>query len=315
MNLRLLPFAVLAAALVLPGCTPAVSPASPSAGAPPGFPLTVTDDSGRQVKIPAPPQRIVCLSPAHTENLYAMGAGDLVVGADTYSDYPPEAKEKAQLNCWPRVPLEQVVALKPDLVVLLTQEGEELRRMEAAGVRVVQLFPKTYDAALERIELLGRITGHEPQAQRIVADMRRRTEQITERVKSAKRTRVVYELDAVDAARPFVAGGGAIYNEVIRMAGGENLFADQLKPTVQVSSEQVIARNPDVLLLGDTQSPVQPQTPELVAARPGWSRISAVKAGRVYGVVSDRITRPGPRLVDGLEDVARRLHPELFPGQ
>ena len=273
------------------------------------------DDSGRQVTIPEAPKRIVCLSPAHTENLYAIGAGDLIVVGDSYSDYPAEAKKKAKLNCWPRIPLEQVVAAKPDLVVVLTQEGEELKRLEAAGVRVVQLFPKTYDATLERIELLGKITGHTTEAQRLVADMRSRAEQITQRVKGAKPTRVVYELDAMDPARPYVAGGGAIYNEVIRMAGGENLFADQQKPTVQVSSEQVLARNPDVLLLGDTQSPVQPQSPEKVKARPGWSRISAVKSGRVFGVLSDRITRPGPRLVDGLEDFARRLHPELFPGK
>jgi iron complex transport system substrate-binding protein len=274
--------------------------------------LIVTDDSGRQVAIPEPPRRIVCLSPAHTETLYALGAGELIVGADTYSDFPQEARSKARLNCWPRIPLEQVVAFKPDLVIVLTQEGEELRRLEAAGVRVVQLFPKTYEATLERMALLGRISGRETEAKELVSTLRRRTEAVTSRLQGAARTRVVYELDAMDAARPYVAGGGAIYNEVIRMAGGENLFADQKQPSVQVSSEQVIALNPDVILLGDTRSPVQPQSPARVASRPGWSRISAVKSGRVYGVVSERITRPGPRLVDGLEDVARRLHPELF---
>ncbi|MCC2671908.1 MAG: Periplasmic binding protein, partial [Armatimonadetes bacterium] len=289
---------------------PPAPPASgPTAG---GFPLRVTDDSGRQVAIPEPPRRIVCLSPAHTETLYALGAGELIVGADTYSDFPQEARSKARLNCWPRIPLEQVVAFKPDLVIVLTQEGEELRRLEAAGVRVVQLFPKTYEATLERMALLGRISGRETEAKELVSTLRRRTEAVTSRLQGAARTRVVYELDAMDAARPYVAGGGAIYNEVIRMAGGENLFADQKQPSVQVSSEQVIALNPDVILLGDTRSPVQPQSPARVASRPGWSRISAVKSGRVYGVVSERITRPGPRLVDGLEDVARRLHPELF---
>jgi iron complex transport system substrate-binding protein len=136
---------------------------------------------------------------------------------------------------------------------------------------------------------------------------------VKRRVSGAPRVSVVYELDATDPSRPFVAGGGAIYHEVIRMAGGDNLFAEQQKPTVQVSAEQIIARNPEVLLLGDTASPVLPQSPELVRKRTGWSRIQAVRTGRIYGVLSDRITRPGPRLAEGLEEIARQLHPDCFP--
>jgi len=300
--------------LLLAGCGERRPVSAPTAAALRGtFPLEITDDGGRRVSLPSVPQRIVCLSPAHTENLYALGAGDLVVAEDNYSDYPPDARSKAKLNCWPRVPLEQVVGLKPDLVIVLTQEGEELRRMEAAGLRVVQLFPKTYEQTLDRILLLGRITGREARAKEIVADMRSRAEAVKQKVAGAPPVSVVYELDATDPSRPFVAGGGAIYHEVIQLAGGENLFAEQKKPTIQVSAEQIIARNPEVLLLGDTASPVLPQSPELVRKRTGWSRIRAVRTGRIYGVLSDRITRPGPRLAEGLEDVAQRLHPDRFP--
>jgi iron complex transport system substrate-binding protein len=289
-----------------------VTPTTSSAVGKTAFPLAITDDGGRHVSIPVLPQRIVCLSPAHTENLYALGAGELVVAEDTYSDYPPEARSKAKLNCWPRIPLEQVVGLKPDLVIVLTQEGEELRRMEAAGLRVVQLFPKTYGQTLDRILLLGRITGRETKAQEIVTGMRTRADTVKQRVTGEPRVPVVFELDATDSARPFVAGGGAIYHELIEMAGGKNLFAEQTKPTVQVSAEQIIARNPEALLLGDTTSPVLPQSPELVRKRPGWSQIRAVRTGHIYGVLSDRITRPGPRLVEGLEEIAQRLHPDRF---
>lgn len=317
MKLRCFRLLLLITALpLLPGCR-GTSATPPSAGSPAArtaaFPLEVTDDGGRRVSIPAAPRRIVSLSPAHTENLYALGAGDLIVAADSYSDYPAEVRPKARLNCWPRIPLEQVVALKPDLVIVLTQEGEELRRLEAAGVRVVQLFPKTFDQTLERIQLLGRITGRETRARELVREMRQRAAAVKERVAGQPEVTVVYELDATDPSRPFVAGGGAIYHEIIRMAGGKNLFADQQKPTVQVSAEQVIARNPEVLLLGDTASPVLPQSPELVRKRTGWGQIRAVRTGRIYGVLSDRITRPGPRLVEGLEEVARRLHPGRFP--
>jgi iron complex transport system substrate-binding protein len=174
MNFHLVRLASLAASLaLLSGCAERPAVPTPTApGARSAFPLEITDEGGRRVSLPAPPRRIVCLSPAHTENLYALGAGDLVIAEDNYSDYPAEARGKAKLNCWPRIPLEQVVGLKPDLVIVLTQEGEELRRMEAAGLRVIQLFPKTYEQTLDRILLLGRITGREARAREIVTGMR-----------------------------------------------------------------------------------------------------------------------------------------------
>lgn len=308
-----LPLLVCVSLSLLTGCGERTAPpASVPTTSATAFPLQITDDGGRRVSVPASPQRIVCLSPAHTENLYALGVGDRIVAADTYSDFPAEARSKAKLNCWPRIPLEEVVGQKPDLVVVLTQEGEELKRLEAAGLRVVQFFPKTYEQTLDRILLLGRITGRGAKAQEIVAGMRARAEAVQQRVADAKRVSVVYELDATDAARPFVAGGGAIYHELIQMAGGDNLFAEQKKPTIQVSAEQIIARNPEVLLLGDTASPVLPQSPELVRKRTGWSQIRAVRTGRIYPVLSDRVTRPGPRLVDGLEEIAKQLHPDRF---
>jgi len=289
------------------GCESLRQSPPPAPVAATGFPFEVTDDSGRRVTIPASPQRIVSLSPAHTETLYALGAGDKLIATDTYSDYPTEVRSKATLKCWPRVPLEQVVALKPDLVLVLTEHGEELKRMEAAGIRVVQFFPKTFADTLTRIKLIGRITGKEVAAGEIVASMEERVAVVQRRVESKPRVRVLYELDATDAARPWVAGGGAIYNEVIRLAGGENVFAAQKQPTLQVGAEQVIVADPEVILLGDTASPLQPQTPALVRNRTGWSQLAAVKSGRVFGVQSERISRPAPRFVEGVEEVAQRI--------
>jgi iron complex transport system substrate-binding protein len=179
--------------------------------------------------------------------------------------------------------------------------------LEAADIRVIQLFPKNFDDTLTRIQLIGRITGAETRAGEIVSSMERRVAEVQRQVKDKPRVRVLYELDATDSARPWVAGGGAIYNEVIRLAGGENVFAAQKQPTLQVGAEQIIAANPDVILLGDMESPLQPQRPDLVRKRTGWARIAAVKNGRVFGVKSERITRPAPRFVEGLEEVAKRL--------
>ena len=276
------------------------------------FPLTLTDDSGRRVTLPAPPRRIISLSPGHTETLFALGAGDRVVAVDTYSDYPPEVTRRTRLKTWPRPPVEQVVALKPDLVLVLTEGEGFTRQMDALKIPTLYLFPKDYARALDEISLLGRVLGEETAAARITGNMRKRAEAVRKRLAGAPQVRVMYEMDATDPARPYVAGGEGFYSELMRMAGGENVFSDLKVTSGAVSAEAVIARDPEVILMGDTRSPQQPQSPELLARRPGWSAIRAVRTRRVYSVDSDRITRPGPRLVDGLEEFARRLHPDRF---
>lgn len=303
-------------AVLLCGCNPppapAQSPAPGGAAAPAGFPLTITDDSGRQVTLPAPPQRILCLSPGHTETLYALGVGDRVVLTDTYSDYPAAVKPKAKLNCWPQPPVEQIVAERPDLVVLLTVDDSFLKKMDGLSIPTVKLFPETYARALEEIELLGRLTGTEPAAQKLVAEMRTREEKVRSRLQGVTPKKVLYEMSLGDAGRFYVAGRGGFYGTLLAAAGGINLFDDLEESAVQVSGEQVVARNPDVVLLGDTDTPIQPQQPGMLKQRPGWAETRAVRTGQVFPVKSERITRPGPRLVEGLEEIARLLHPERF---
>lgn len=290
-----------------------------SAAAPParkavrtGFPLTVTDDAGRKVTLKAPPRRIISLAPGHTETLYALGVGERVVLADSYSDYPSAVRPKAKLQCWPRPPVEQIVAARPDLVLVMTQEVDFLGQMDAARVPALKLFPRSYDAVLREIELLGRVLAVEAQAGKMVRRMRSRAAAVRRVLGGVRPKRTMYELDASDPARPYVAGGGGFYGEIVRMGGGQNIFADLKTPAAQASVEQVVARDPEVILLGDTRSPANPQQPGRVRSRPGWAGIAAVRTGRIFAVNSDRITRPGPRLVEGIEEVARLLHPERF---
>lgn len=299
--------------ILLAGCTHE-PPARPvQAAAAPGYPVTLRDDSGRELTFAGPPQRIVSLSPAHTETLYALGVGDRVVATDSYSDYPPEVKPKATLECWPQVPVEPLVALRPDLVVVLTQESDFIRQMEGASVPVLKLFPKTYQGVLDGILALGRIVGAEGKAREITTSMEARTRAVEMRVKGKERPTFVYEMDVADPQRPYVAGSGGFYGELFALAGGRNVFSELQAPSGQVSAEQVIARDPAVILLGDAQVPHYPQTPELVLRRPGWESVDAVRNRRVYAVDDQQITRPGPRLVDGLEEIARLFHGEA-PG-
>lgn len=302
--------ALLGAALVLAaaGCA-----GSPPAGPPAPAAIVITDDLGRKVSLPKATARVISLAPAHTETLYAIGAGEQVVAADTYSDMPPEVKPKAVLSCWPKPSVEKILSYRPDLVVVLTEPGDFLKQMEAAGVPVLKLLPPTVNRALEEIVLLGRATGRESEARRLADNMRERFARVREGLRGVKPRRFMYEMDAVDPAKPYVAGSGGFYGDLIRLAGGKNVFDDVPTPAGRVSAEEVVARNPEVILLGDTGSPVEPQTPEKVRRRPGWNTVEAVKTGRIYPVDSNLITRAGPRMVDGVETLARLLYPERFP--
>jgi len=195
---------------------------------------------------------------------------------------------------------------------VLVEGNDFIQQMDARQIPVLKIFPGSFDGTLKDIDLLGRVTGTEPRAQQITQDMRARANAVVAQTKDAPRPRVLYELDASDPTRPFVAGSGGFYGDLVPMAGGTNIFADVKEPAAQVSSEQIIARDPQIILLADATSPYNAQTPAMVKARPGWSAISAVRSGKIYPVDGDLLTRPGPRLVDGLEAMAKIIHPELF---
>lgn len=305
----------IAASAATPSVAVAPAPAAPASSAPvaTGFPLTVTDDAGRKVTFDRPPQRIISLSPGYTETLYALGLGDRVVATDSYSDYPAANKSKATLKTYPKPPIEQIVADKPDLVLTLVEGNDFLQQMDQQGIKTLRLFPTTFDGTLRDIDVIGQVTGTSDRAARITSSMRERANAIVAKTKNAPKPVVVYELDASDPTKPFVAGPAGFYGDLIPMAGGKNAFDDLKTAAGQVSAEQILARDPDVIILGDSLVPFNPQTPQMVKARPGWSGIKAVKNNRIVVVDDNLVSRPGPRLADGLEQLARAIHPELFP--
>jgi iron complex transport system substrate-binding protein len=297
----------------VPVPSPTTAPTVAPSPTPAAFPVTVVDDAGRKLTFDRAPERIISLSPGHTETVYALGLGDKLVAADLYSTYPAEAKPKAKLNNYPNPNVEELVALKPDLILSLIEGDEFLKTMDARHIPTLRLFPSTVDGTYRDLELIGQVTGTADKAAAIVAAMQEKQASIVAKTKDAPRPRVLYELDATDPTKPWVAGTGGFYGALVPMAGGKNVFDDIKLDASQVSTEQIIARDPEIVILSDATSPFNAQTPAMVLARPGWSKITAVRTKKVIPVDPDAMTRPGPRLIDGLEQLAKVIHPELFP--
>jgi iron complex transport system substrate-binding protein len=310
MRLTTLRALVLAALLILSG---GALPARAQGGPPAGFPMTVTDDSGTSVTFTAPPQRVISMSPGLTEITFALGAAGRLVAVDTYSDFPPEAKNiQPRLTTYPSPSVETIVSLKPDLVLSLAERDDDIAQIRRQGITVLKLFPKDFDAAVQAIQTLGRVYAAPDAGDAIAQDMTARRDVVLAAVADVPRPRVYEELDASDPDKPFVAGPNGFYGQIVDLAGGTNVFGDLPGDVGQVGAETIVQRDPEVILLTDADLPFNPVTPEMVAARPGWDAVTAVKNGAIYAVPGALYSTPGPRLVQGLEDLARLLHPDRF---
>jgi iron complex transport system substrate-binding protein len=293
--------------LIACGAAPsAVTPAPTPSG--PQYPITVTDDRGKQVTFPSPVRRIVSVAPSSTELVYALGAGGLVVAVDDFSDYPPGAKALPKVGGFRTSP-EKILSFQPDLVLAITT-GNLAPELEAQGQRVVVFEPTDLDGVYENITTLGAILDRATAARDLVQRMRDRIGAVVDRAKTATaRPRVLHELDASDPTKIYVAGPGNFIDAMITAAGGTNVASSAQSPYPQLSVEEIIRSNPEVIVLSDASYGA---TPQVVSARVGWSAIDAVKRGRVYPIDPDIVSRPGPRLADAVEAYAKLLHPELF---
>ena len=274
-------------------------------------PIVVTDDAGRTVRLPGPPSRVVSLAPSHTEIVYALGLGDRLVAVNEWSDYPPEARAKPQVRGI-HPSLEQMVALQPDLVLLVGGMGDLVSHFESQAIPALVLMPRDLEGVYRGIELLGAVMGSPERARAITKAMRDRVKAVQARVAGARRPRVFYEVDGVDPVRPFTAGPGSFIHELLEMAGAENVAAGARGAWPQISLEQILKADPEVIILGDTFAVNNPQTPEMVLRRPGWERVTAIRRRAIHAVDGNLVSRPGPRIVEGLEALARMLHPDRF---
>ena len=322
---------LLALGLLLTACGPE-APATPASGqepepvseaeaAPSSEPtevpapetMTITDDLGNTIELEGYPQAIVSISASTTEILFAIGAGGQVVGRDEYSLYPEEALEVTSVGAlWEELPAEAILALEPDLVVAAQIISEDqVLALRELGLNVYwQANPTTYEKLFENLRAFAQLTGHEDETEALIADLEARVRVVDEKIAYAETTpSVFYELDATDPSNPWTTGSGTFIDYIITQAGGTNAASALEGEYAQLSSEQLIAVNPDIILLADAPYGV---TPEIVAERPGWDVITAVAENELYPIDPNMMSVPGPRLVDALEETARLLHPELF---
>lgn len=291
-------------ALFITGCAPAATPA------PAG--ITLTDGLGRTVVMKEAAQRTISLAPSNTEILFAIGAGSQMVGRDALSDYPKEAANVTDIgSAYEALNTEMIVSLKPDLIIAAEiNTAEQVKALEDLGLTVYYLKnPNTLEEMYANLEIMAQLTGREKEAAALIESLKARVAAVDEKIMPlSSRISIFYEIDGTDPAKPYTAGKGTFLTLLIERAGGYNIAAD-IDGYPQLSLEQVVAADPMFILLGDA---VYGVTPESVAARPGWENLSAVKNGQVVPVDDNLLSRPGPRLVDGLEALAKLLRPELF---
>ena len=299
---------------LLAACGPAAAPASPSGSATAAatataaaFPVTLTDFQNRSVNIPKQPERIVSIGPSITEFLFAIGAGKQVVGTDDFSDEPAAAKALDKVGGI-KVNFEKVVALKPDLVLIVKFSDGTIEKLASAGLLVMVVDPQTVGDVARTATLLGKASGTEGAT--LAAQIDQQVQQVRTRVATAAtKPRVYHEIDASDPTKIFTVGPGSYIADLIDIAGGVNIAAKATSAYPQLSAEEILRADPEVIVLAGADYAAKP---DQVAARAGWSAISAVKNKRIASIAPNLINRPGPRVGEAADAYARIVHPELY---
>ena len=278
------------------------------------FPVTIKDAANQEVVIEAKPERIVSLMPSNTEITFALGLGDEIVGVTDYDNYPEEALEKEKIGDM-NFNVEKIISLKPDLVLAHGGSGmgssvEGLQQLRDAGITVLVVNDATsFDAVYDAINMIGQATGTKNKADEMTADMQSRIEAIKEKasaIKEEDRKKVYIEI--MPAPEIYAAGKNTFMDEMLSIIQAENIVTEPDWP--KVDQEAIIASNPDVIIT--TYGFYTPDAAEQVLGREGWQDVNAVKNKQVVDVNSDEVTRSGPRLVEGVEEVAKAVYPDVF---
>jgi iron complex transport system substrate-binding protein len=272
----------------------------------------ITDQLGRTVTLGSTaPQRIVSLSPSNTEILFALGLDERIAGVTDYCNYPPEAKDKPSVGAYDTPNFEQLIALNPDLV-LATEEHETdiIPQLESNGITVIGLKPKCVSEVMDSILLIGKVTGKNKEAANLTKDLQERIRRVTnktENLPDSMKPRVFYIIwhDPL-----WTVGSGTMHDELISMAGGVNIAHD-LTWYANISLEAVIEANPEIIIAGVGMGSGEDAPYQFVLNEPTLKGTDALKNNNISTVDMDIVSRPGPRIVDALEDFLAIIHPEL----
>jgi len=284
---------------------PSAAPAATDTAAPAAtvYPLTVKDATGTDVVLNAEPKRIVTLAPSETETAFAVGAGERVMGVDQFSDYPKEAAQKAKIGDI-NTNVEAVLALKPDLV--LAHNGlqpDVIKKLRELKVTVYAGDPKTLDQVIGHVEIIGKLLNEQVKAAQVADKMKADRDRIVAAVKDAPKKKVYLEFSP-----GWSVGKGEFLDELLTLAGGTNVAGDQ-KGWFEINAESIIKSNPQVILYG-TDAMTGNTIYDAIMKRPGFSALAAVKSKDIHPVDSSLVTRTGPRLTDGLVEIAKAVHPD-----
>ncbi|MBD0371701.1 MAG: cobalamin-binding protein [Pyrinomonadaceae bacterium] len=268
----------------------------------------VVDGAGRRVRVPQRAERIITLAPNLTEIVYAVGAGPRLVGNTTFCDYPAEAKQVAKVGDTLHPSIERILALRPQVILVSTASQLEAftRQLEEQHIAVYITDPHDLEGVFQSIEAIGDLLGERERAASLVASLRARTASVEEKVKKEKPLSVFYQLSAEPL---YTAGRDSFITDLVRRAGGISVTADVPGAWPRYSDEAALAARPEAVIMATGDSMGAQANAEI--AEP-LKRSPAVLNNRVYKINGDYLSRPGPRLVDGLEQMARALHPEAF---
>lgn len=276
------------------------------------LPITLTDALGNTITLNTYPERIVSLAPSNTELLYAVGAGDQLVGTTKYCDYPPEAVQIAKVGGFSNPNLEQIILLQPDLVLAARFNPldllESLRRLD---VLVFALAPDNLEEVLQTLRQIGRLSGHDEAALQTETTLRSRVNAVRKAVENIPESARPLVLWGQLKAPMYTAGKGSFIDDIIRIAGGINIAADLGRGWPQIGLEILVTKNPQAIITSDGRDKIKKDLTQL-RTKSGWKTVDAIANGQVYSLDRNLLSRPGPRLIAGLEAVAQILHPNLF---
>ena len=299
-------FAAALLALPLAGCSSksdgALAPAPAKSAA--AFPVTITDDASRTVTIDSEPKRIVSLAPANTEIVYSLGLIDRLVGVTTWDDYPVQVKDITKVGDFTTPNLEAIAGAKPD-VILVTGgvQADIISKLEGLGPKVVVVDPQNLDGVFAAINTVAKVTGSTAKGDAVVSGMKADLADIKAALGTAQPVNAFIE---IGWGPLYTAGPGTLLDDLLTQAGGKNVVT--ATGYVGYSVEQLVTDQPAVYL-GTLSSITDTST---LATRPGYSAVAAVKSGRVFSLDDNLVSRPGPRVAEGVREIARALHPDLI---
>jgi len=277
------------------------------------FPLEMQDQAGRTVRIEKLPEKVISLAPSNTEILYALGLEDKLIGVTEYCSYPEAAKQKPKIGGYSTVDIEKVIEIEPDLILAANMHKDEVvPQLEKLGLTVLTINPRTVNEVLEAINLVGKFAGKASEASQLTAEMENRIKAVTDKTASlpdAQRPRVFYVLwhDPLKTVNSETR-----IHELMVKAGGVNIAGNLAGEYSTISLESVIMSNPQVIIAGSGHGSSKDIPFQFALTEKRLADVEARLNNRIYKIDSDLTSRPGPRIIDGLEKLAEFIHPELF---